>query len=424
MEIGSRIRFFRIQKNMTQEELADKIISISYLSKIENNQTSASIEVLEMLCDRLGIKLIEDEEYTILKELNDWYYKIIHKKKDEAVKFYESFEKKTNSNDSRVAILYVLYELRYFIFTRQLDKAEEHINKINLFKDILDTKMNYYYEKFVGHFHYLLNRFSVSLKYFKESERILGGSIHFESWEQADLFYYIGLVYNRLGKLALSIVYIQKALSIYQSLYDLKRSAECQILLGISYEKIDEFELAEENYRLAHKVAEGINDSHLLGMIYHNLGIVMSKQEKALEAIEHYKKSLQFKTDQMIVGKLRTIQGLIEEYYNLGNIEKSQELLKQGKSLVEKNKELNLREYEIHFMYYDYLYYDSDNLAKFIEKEALPYFEGTEHLIQIASYAEKLGKYYYENHKYKLASHYLSKAVTLLKKQGHINIRS
>ncbi|WP_010283287.1 helix-turn-helix transcriptional regulator [Bacillus timonensis] len=418
MEIGSRIRFFRIQNNMTQEELAQEIISISYLSKIENNQTSASIEVLELLCERLGIKLIESEEYAQLKELHDWYHLMVARKREPAVSFYESYECK-NSNDSRVAIFFVLFELRYFIFTNQLDKAEAQIKRMELYRDILDIRMSYFYEKFVGQFYYLKNHFSAAMEHFKVAEEILTSSVHFESWETADLYYYKGLNNNRMGKLALSIVYIQKALAIYQSLYDLKRSAECQILLGICYEKINEFEMAEKNYLLAAKVAEGINDSSLLGLIYHNQGVLYSKVGKSNEAIEQFLNSITHKEEHMVIGKLRSIHGLIEEYYKIGDHERCQKWLKEGFALVETHQ--NLQDFTIHFIYYDYLLNKSENLSRFIEKDALPYFEGIEHHLHVAYYAEELGKIYQENHKYKLASYYFSKAISSLKKHSHLN---
>ncbi|MDR4886949.1 helix-turn-helix transcriptional regulator [Fredinandcohnia sp. QZ13] len=417
MEIGSRIRFFRIQKNMTQEELAHEIISISYLSKIENNQTSASIEVLELLCERLGIKLIESEEYEQLRELHDWYHLMVARKREPVIAFYESYESK-NTNDSRVAIFFVLFELRYFIFIKQLDKAEAQIKKIELYKDIFDIRMNYFYEKIVGQFYYFKSQFSIAMEHFKVAEEILTSSVHFESWETADLYYYKGLNHNRLGKLALSIVYIQKALAIYQSLYDLKRSAECQILLGISYEKINEFEMAEENYLLATKVAEGINDPSLLGLIYHNQAVLYSKLGKSTLAIEQYRKSLEHKEEQMVAGRLRSIHGLIEEYHKIEDYDNCKKWLHEGFSIVEKHQDLT--EFNIHFIYYDYLLQNSENLVKFIEKDALSYFEGIEHHLYIAYYAEKLGKIYQENHKYKLASYFFSKAISSLKKHSHL----
>ncbi|WP_449539545.1 helix-turn-helix domain-containing protein [Ferdinandcohnia sp. Marseille-Q9671] len=418
MEIGSRIRFFRIQNNLTQEELAQEIISISYLSKIENNQTSASIEVLELLCDRLGIKLIEHEEITKLKELHDWYHMMIARKREDVVTYYETYEKDKNPSDSRVAIFFVLFELRYLLFVNQLEKAEDQIKKIDLFRDIFDIKMNYFYEKFIAQFYYLKNQFSIASEHYKIAEDILTSSVHFESWETADLYYYKGLNNNRMGKLALSIVYIQKALAIYQSLYDLKRSAECQILLGICYEKIDEFEMAEENYLLATKVAEGIKDTSLLGLIQHNRGVLFSKLGRSNEAIEQYLCSLENKEEHMVVSRLRSIHGIIEEYYKVEDVKNCRKWLEKGFALVENNS--TLPEFKIHFIYYDYLLNKSEKLTKFIEKDALPYFEGIDHHLQVAYYAEELAKNYQDHHKYKLASYYFSKANASLKKHSHL----
>ena len=403
---------------MTQEELAQEIISISYLSKIENNQTSASIEVLELLCNRLGIKLIESEEYEQLKELYDWYHLMVARKREQAITFYESYECK-NTNDSRVAIFFVLFELRYFIFLKQLSKAEEQIKKIELYKDIFDIRMNYFYEKIVGQFYYFKSKFSVAMEHFKIAEEILTSSVHFEGWETADLYYYKGLNNNRMGKLSLSIVYIQKALAIYQSLYDLKRSAECQILLGICYEKIDEFEMAEENYMLATKLAEGINDQSLLGLIYHNQGVLNSKLGKSNEAIAQFLSSLENKEEDMVIGRLRSIHGLIEEYYKIQDYDSCRNWLIDGFTMLEEHQDLP--DFKIHFIYYDYLLQKSENLSKFIEKDALPYFEGIGHHLLVAYYAEKLGKIYQENHKYKLASYYFSKAFSALKEHSHLN---
>src|SRR5699024_9351135 len=77
MQIGSKIRLHRIKKNMTQEELADGIISVSYLSKIENNQTIASDEVMEFLCQRLDIDYIIEEDDNIRLYCNRWFKQLL-----------------------------------------------------------------------------------------------------------------------------------------------------------------------------------------------------------------------------------------------------------------------------------------------------------------------------------------------------------
>ncbi|MCA1031230.1 helix-turn-helix transcriptional regulator [Bacillus timonensis] len=419
MEIGNRLRFYRIQQNMTQEDLANGIISVSYLSKIENNQTSASIDALEMLCKRLGIKLIEEEELTLLKELNEWYYSIVHRNKDEAMARYEKYADIIQStNDSTAYIHFVLFELRYFLLNREMDKAKEQLSKINLFKDIFDNQLSYYYHKFVGLYHYLLNKFFDAKNHYKLAERILNNSIHFEKWEEADLYYSIALTYSQVGKMALCSNYSQLALSIFQSIYDLKRSAECQILLGICYLRTEEYSLAEENYRLAAKVAQTMNDDNLLGIIHHNLGYLYSLKKEIHQAIYEYEKSLEYKKEKNALGRLRTIHSLVDEYYKLNDLEKCKIWIDEGMSLLQ--GEIH-REYKIHFTIFEHILEDSHmNFEKYMEKEALPYFEKQENYLQVLKYAEMLAKHYEKKNKYKQASLYYSKTIKALKQQNYI----
>lgn len=84
---GNLIRVERLRKNMKQSVLARGICSISYLSKIENNQTSASEEVLELLFERLEIEvpLYHDFSYQsekVIKEIREILKEAILTRKD------------------------------------------------------------------------------------------------------------------------------------------------------------------------------------------------------------------------------------------------------------------------------------------------------------------------------------------------------
>ena len=61
-EIGQKIKIKRIEKGLTQEELADRAaISLSYLTKIEapNTAKAFSLEVVFAISDALGIPITE-----------------------------------------------------------------------------------------------------------------------------------------------------------------------------------------------------------------------------------------------------------------------------------------------------------------------------------------------------------------------------
>lgn len=55
MKKGKLVKSNRIKRGLTQEELSKGIISVSYLSKIENEQVCPSEEVFTLLLNRLGI---------------------------------------------------------------------------------------------------------------------------------------------------------------------------------------------------------------------------------------------------------------------------------------------------------------------------------------------------------------------------------
>jgi transcriptional regulator with XRE-family HTH domain len=58
MKIGENIRKFRDLKGYSQQALANDLqISQKQLSRIENNQTSPTFDLVEKICEKLGVKL-------------------------------------------------------------------------------------------------------------------------------------------------------------------------------------------------------------------------------------------------------------------------------------------------------------------------------------------------------------------------------
>ena len=59
-KVGNRIQKFRIQRNLTQQELAAIIdISVSHLSNIETGKTIASLEVMFKIANALKVSVDE-----------------------------------------------------------------------------------------------------------------------------------------------------------------------------------------------------------------------------------------------------------------------------------------------------------------------------------------------------------------------------
>jgi transcriptional regulator with XRE-family HTH domain len=77
-QIGKRIRKLRIERNITQQVLADEVnITKGYLSKIENSQSSPPVSTLLSLAKALGIEINDIFSEKVTKT------KIFHMKKEE-----------------------------------------------------------------------------------------------------------------------------------------------------------------------------------------------------------------------------------------------------------------------------------------------------------------------------------------------------
>lgn len=72
MEIGTKITNLRIMRNMSTNQLAKQsLISQAFLSQIEKNNSSPTLDTLEKICNGLNISLYRllqfDEEHSIIQ---------------------------------------------------------------------------------------------------------------------------------------------------------------------------------------------------------------------------------------------------------------------------------------------------------------------------------------------------------------------
>ena len=105
MEIGDKIKRMRIEKGLTQEELANRCeLSKGFISQLENDLTSPSIATLIDILEILGTNLKEffsddrDEKITYTYEdmfetENDCSVKITIKGKDDLTTYTNTFSK-------------------------------------------------------------------------------------------------------------------------------------------------------------------------------------------------------------------------------------------------------------------------------------------------------------------------------------------
>jgi transcriptional regulator with XRE-family HTH domain len=80
MNLGKKIRALRLGNNLTQEELANRLeLTKGYISQLENNLTSPSMQTLFAILEVLGTDVHEffskEEEQTVVFKKDDFYIK-------------------------------------------------------------------------------------------------------------------------------------------------------------------------------------------------------------------------------------------------------------------------------------------------------------------------------------------------------------
>ena len=101
MDVGKRISFFREQKGMTVNKLANRAgISQSYLRSIELEEKNPTVEFLSYICEALDISLKEFFDDNVEHELKDdpvlqEFYQLTPKQRNALHLFIESMKEKS-----------------------------------------------------------------------------------------------------------------------------------------------------------------------------------------------------------------------------------------------------------------------------------------------------------------------------------------
>lgn len=403
---GMIIKLQRQIKKMSQEELAEGIISISYLSKIENEKAIANTETLRLLYSRLDLEYREPDENG--KELCENWFTLLqdYENINEIEENYKDIQKIKNSLNEILLTSTNIHFIRYFCMTSQLEKAMEQINFLKPLSSLFTDEQQYYWNKFQGNYYYLVGNYQSANDFYKMAERLKNNILPLSNLEYGDLFYLIALTLSKMRRPAESIIYALTALDKFKGIYNLKRCFQCHVLLGISYRRILNNEQAIEHYQLGLQLAKSLGNSGFLTLVYLNLGhLYYVKNNKEL-SLKMYKLGLKHSENaDTVENRLLIILSLIKIYITEDRDE-ARKLIEKGLNILEtiKNKFNGIKlEIETH------LYILQGNEIGYldkIEKEVIPYFTSKSDYSKVVEYSNYLSNYYSERKHYKKALKY------------------
>ncbi|BAC14553.1 transcriptional activator [Oceanobacillus iheyensis HTE831] len=408
VHFGYMLKFYRQEQKMTQSELADGIISISYLSKIENKYVDPPEEIKELLCKKLKINNSQLQQIPVLDLCQRWFQALFLRNINTSVILYRQL----SSHKQLITIqemnhLFEIHKLRFYLIQNDKQKVEEQFQKLQLLSPYFTDAESFYWLKFIGQYYFSREKYKKAMDYFQKSMEYLAYIERSKKEEKHDILYMIALSASYIRETYTTIIYAQQALMYYQKQYNFKRTAQCYILLGICYSRMQDYESAMNSYQQAKKIADRINNINLQTKCYQNIGNLYSERNQSEQAIAYYKKSFVLRADPK--KQLYPIIGLMKEYYRIDDLFHAKEWLNKGLAIVEEDDQSIYRyELDVYSQLINKVY---SSLEKIILEKIIPFVDEKQLYLKKTAYLEILATHYYSQRKYKLAATYYNHAL-------------
>ncbi|MFJ8067020.1 helix-turn-helix domain-containing protein [Psychrobacillus sp. NPDC096426] len=426
--IGYIIKQERLNQNIKQTVLAKGICSTSYLSKIENNSTVPSDEVITFLLKRLNLeigKLSNEEENKFIEDFYEMYKNAIIQRDKKLIKvtLHEFSVQKTYFLQLKNYYTHNLYMFRLMlILNEKIENLQSAYEVIIKTEDNFDEKQRFISNLNLGIYYYLNGDYYKALSKV-ESSLASVNNISIEEWEVADFHNVLSLVYLKCNEFFNTINYASKSLMYYKDNLLFERAIDSYIVIGIAHKKMRKYKEAEKNYNLAKKLVIDYKVFHYEGMIYQNLGSLYAIQENHVKAIEYYKLSLKSKEENYNDdGYLITILSIIKEYSKQTDQVEVLRWCEKGFKVLEEVKSkdnFEFHSYKWHLEIYRTLHSKSIEF-EVVLKKAINHFELVRDDRHVQKYSILLANYFFKESKFKAADLYYQKSIQILFKQNFI----
>ncbi|WP_281258741.1 helix-turn-helix domain-containing protein [Melghirimyces profundicolus] len=300
--LGHNIRRRRKELKLTQAELADGIISVPYLSLIENEKARPKPDILNPLAKKLGLSVqdlmgVTDED-TLRKAES-----LIDKIRSSLV--FESYDraktclKELRELSARIADPGVLMktdliEINFFI---HFFEEEAYRNQLKAFEtrwDNLESNPNIWvwYLRIKGNIHFMKDQFDRALLYYKEAEKVLPQVT--EELEKAYIYGNLGKTHLLLSDPSLGILYTEKSIEIMLRKDRWLEMCTLLNILGACYTHKGDYRKAILCFERVLRMSEQFTFSKVLvSRTFHELGVCHLKLNDFGQAIDYLHRSLE-----------------------------------------------------------------------------------------------------------------------------------
>ena len=400
-QFGQMIKFFRQQKQMTQDELAVGICTPSYLSRIENALVAAEQVVYELLFERLSLNFEQyiQQEQAHGQFLQAFYDDLLSNKMIQTEQLQTLVHLYTNKNYPSLQMQIELIYARYLLSQDDLKEANTLLHSLDSLITPGSTRewqlfvaVKTYAELSEGNYEQILKR------------EQLTNSIHLFSsaspFEKANYLYHLAFASHRAYRFTQALRYIEMAKQTFTHLYKPLFQLKLYSMHGVIYSALGRFNEAIREYEagidLLNNVPTIATDDQWAS-IYNNLAFTYESQTNYGKARHYYEKSLSYKQD--IHTKVNYCRTLL--------------FSNETKDLMQQLEDLNIEDVdkETHHYYQLLLIrellhnqlHDTEAFLQ-VERKVMKHFSNHAHIELLLSYGPHVAKICEGLHQYKRAA--------------------
>ncbi|UJF25997.1 helix-turn-helix transcriptional regulator [Planococcus sp. 107-1] len=412
MDTGLRLKYHRLKKKISLEEVASGILSPRELKKIESGLKEPSLADLEALCKKLEIPLAPKDNPVGKVLVKNFKSSLVHpQNKGKIMEQYSDIKDHPLLHvNEDIELEYSIQQIRYFIVIGDLDTAELKLKEMERFKEFMNQEQFYLFHKYNGNYHYILNDHETALKTYLMAEKIAPSTT--SPSELGDLYYSIGISSSQCWETELAFKYTDLALKIYQQEFVPKRIVECHLNIAMTQQRIGNFKIATEHFKNALTIGRKLEIDILRFTTEFNVGYSHFLFQNFESSIHHVTAALEFVPAEYTADILLSYCLIIKCNIELKNIEEAVRWQIKGKKIVvEKHLNLDLptnhafKEAIMEFFCLShYLNNEYDQFESLVVNTFLPSLSVNDNFYEIGYYYGLLGNLYYNQERYKDSS--------------------
>jgi tetratricopeptide (TPR) repeat protein len=250
LSLGKRIRELRLQKHLTQIDLAKGLCTPSMISQIESDRARPSYKMLYSLSERLDVplkKLLVDVDMN-LEFISTYKMARAMVSGKEYASAIPLLKELLDTPRTQISSMDILFELgECFLHTGQLDEAEKHFaqaQELALLRQdhhLLAHVLNHF-----GMIEFQRTRFQIARFHWQKALEQAEKMEEHDVYLTAALLQNLGKVHVKMGRAHDAIAAYERAAALYEGTDNLNDIAHVYLGLAVSYKLAKDFEKAAE----------------------------------------------------------------------------------------------------------------------------------------------------------------------------------